>query len=703
MKESKPNGDRRDLASATARGYFQESRACGQGKASACRPFLMCLLMFCLLLPLTVHAQTYIETTTKGPTSNATCNANGLTDSFLLSATAGTATTKSITLNANAFYAIGFTTAAGIPGLASWQPSTYSMAVENTTTNASVQISDVCFSQVNSAASVLSSVCHAGPINTALNTTGIRSFNCSIASTLSTNTTDRLIGVLLLKNTVGSRQSVTLRFNTSNDALTVTPLPVPAISSVSPASAMAGTAVTISGANFGATQGTGSVSFNGMAATITSWNNTSIVTSVPARAISGNIVVTSGNGTASPGFSFTIPAPNISNISPDSGRVGASITVAGTNFGSVAGGISFNGMNATPASWSNTQIVVPVPAGATTGPVIVTQGGASNSVAFTVIPPPAISSVSSSSGAAGTQITISGSGFGIAQGSSSVTFNGTAAIPFSWSASSILVPVPAGATTGPLFVSAGGINSNSVTFTVLPGPSITGISPSTGAPGVSVTITGQNFGASQGTSVVRFNGLPASAGSWSATSISATAPANVSTGPVTVSTGQQTSNGVVFTAITSGTLSGTVSSSADGSAIGGATVQALQNGSVKSSTTSAANGTYSLSGLAAGRYDLKASASGFGTTLQNAVTVNAGQTATANFSLSAPAAISGTVMQANGTTPIAGASVQAYVGSAAGNAATTDSTGSYSITGLSTGAYTVQASATGYVTTPWIA
>ena len=64
---------------------------------------------------MSLRAQSYIETTGKGPTSNAACDANGLTDSFLLATTTGTATTKSITLSANSFYAIGFTTPANVP------------------------------------------------------------------------------------------------------------------------------------------------------------------------------------------------------------------------------------------------------------------------------------------------------------------------------------------------------------------------------------------------------------------------------------------------------------------------------------------------------------------------------------------------------------------------------------------------------------
>jgi hypothetical protein len=46
--------------------------------------------------------------------------------------------------------------------------------------------------------------------------------------------------------------------------------------------------------------------------------------------------------------------------------------------------VTFNGVTATPTSWSSGAIGVTVPAGATTGPVVVTVNGvASNSVTFT--------------------------------------------------------------------------------------------------------------------------------------------------------------------------------------------------------------------------------------------------------------------------------------------------------------------------------
>ena len=79
--------------------------------------------------------------------------------------------------------------------------------------------------------------------------------------------------------------------------------------------------------------------------------------------------------------------PSITSLSPTSGNVGTSVTIAGTNFGATQGTstVKFNGVTATPTSWGASSIVVPVPAGAGTGAVMVTVGGqASNGVTFTV-------------------------------------------------------------------------------------------------------------------------------------------------------------------------------------------------------------------------------------------------------------------------------------------------------------------------------
>jgi IPT/TIG domain/FG-GAP-like repeat len=85
---------------------------------------------------------------------------------------------------------------------------------------------------------------------------------------------------------------------------------------------------------------------------------------------------------------FTSPtAPSIVNLSPTSGSVGTAVTISGANFGASQGtsSIRFNGISATPTSWSTSSIVAPVPNGATTGPVVVTVSNvASNAVTFSI-------------------------------------------------------------------------------------------------------------------------------------------------------------------------------------------------------------------------------------------------------------------------------------------------------------------------------
>ncbi len=246
----------------------------------------------------------------------------------------------------------------------------------------------------------------------------------------------------------------------------------PTIQFLSPAAAPIGTSVAIEGYAFQASQGTSTVTFNGVTATPTSWNDASIVAPVPAGAATGSVIVTVG-GVASNAVTFTVlPVPNITNLSPSSGGTGVSVTITGTNFGSSQGTstVAFNGATTTTiTSWSATSIVAAVPAAATTGNVVVTVSGVpSNSVPFTV--PPQISSLSQTSGAVGVPVTISGINFGTTQGTSTVAFNGTIATSIaSWSPGSITATVPTGATTGNLVVTVGGVSSNSVPFTVYVG------------------------------------------------------------------------------------------------------------------------------------------------------------------------------------------------------------------------------------------
>src|SRR5262249_44162842 len=77
-------------------------------------------------------------------------------------------------------------------------------------------------------------------------------------------------------------------------------------------------------------------------------------------------------------------------------------------------------------------------------------------------------------------------------------------------------------------------------------PYVSSVTPLVGGVGTSVTITGSNFGAMQGSSLVEFNNVAASSiTSWSDSQIVAAVPATVptGTGPVTVTVNSIVSNG----------------------------------------------------------------------------------------------------------------------------------------------------------------
>jgi len=80
----------------------------------------------------------------------------------------------------------------------------------------------------------------------------------------------------------------------------------PYIEYVTPDVGAVGSTVMINGSSFGASQGSSTVTFNGVAATaISSWTGTQIELAVPSGAVTGNVVVTVG-GVASNGYAFAL-------------------------------------------------------------------------------------------------------------------------------------------------------------------------------------------------------------------------------------------------------------------------------------------------------------------------------------------------------------------------------------------------------------
>ena len=113
-------------------------------------------------------------------------------------------------------------------------------------------------------------------------------------------------------------------------------------------------------------------------------------------------------------------SPAISSLSRTSGNVGDSVEINGSNFGGLrrSARVTFNGVNAAGLTWTNEKVTATVPAGASSGPVAVSdwEGAASNAVQFTVgggASGPSVTSVSPTEAQnTGTAtLTVSGTGF----------------------------------------------------------------------------------------------------------------------------------------------------------------------------------------------------------------------------------------------------------------------------------------------------
>jgi hypothetical protein len=232
---------------------------------------------------------------------------------------------------------------------------------------------------------------------------------------------------------------------------------------------------------------------------------------------------------------------------PNSGNTGDNVTITGTGFGTTQGSntVKFNGATATVTSWSNTSIQTTVPAAATSGPVVVTVSNApSDGVNFTA--PPEINGISPQPAAVGANVTITGQNFGATQGSSVITCNNFSPFVSSWTSSSITVQrCLNGAGPAPLEITVNGVSSVLAVIDGILGPTISGFIPGGIAPvGAQVLIQGANFGATQGQSSVTVQGVAVTPVRWSDTGIVITIP-NVATGfdTVTVTVGGASASG----------------------------------------------------------------------------------------------------------------------------------------------------------------
>ncbi len=303
----------------------------------------------------------------------------------------------------------------------------------------------------------------------------------------------------------------------------------PTITSFTPTTAASGATITINGTNFPTLN---AVSFGGFpAASYTLVSATQITAVLSQNTTSGSVMVTTSGGTATmTGFTF-LPAPTISSFAPVSAGPGINVLITGTNFAGV-GGVFFGSVPA--ASFviiSLTQILATVPASGETGVIQVnTTGGVASRIGFTFIPAPIVSAFTPTSAGTGTPVTVTGANF---TNVVAVRFGGVLATSFTVNNPSQLTAVVAGGASGAVSVQTLGGTSATAGFTFVNNPTITSITPTSGEPGATITLTGTNF---TGATAVSFGGRPAASFTVvSATQITAVVPVNAGD-PITVST-----------------------------------------------------------------------------------------------------------------------------------------------------------------------
>lgn len=295
----------------------------------------------------------------------------------------------------------------------------------------------------------------------------------------------------------------------------------PTVVSVSPGSGFPGAGgIVITGTGF---RGAGQVLFGPtQALRFTVDSDSRITTSVPEATPPGAVAVTVRKGSmsgTSPAL-FTIkplpPPVVLTSFSPQSGVAGTVVTLTGSGM-TGATAVAFNARAARSFRvLDDTHIEATVPDGADSGLITVT--GAAGSIAntsgdFTIEASgaPVLLALAPASGAPGTAVTLTGTGF---LGATGVRFGGVPSGPFQIDATGtrITTTVPAGAATGPVVVLTPVGNSPetpATTFTVdapdIPSaPVITALTPAQGIPGTEVTVTGTGF---KGVTGVTYGGL----------------------------------------------------------------------------------------------------------------------------------------------------------------------------------------------------
>lgn len=274
----------------------------------------------------------------------------------------------------------------------------------------------------------------------------------------------------------------------------------PQIDSFTPISGPPGTEVVLSGRDFSPRTSENVVTLGGVRVPLRSASPFSLRVIIPVGAPSGPFVVSVAGREGRSAGSFAVSVGvTITDFQPRAGGPGSRVTLSGSGFSprTAANRVSLNGSLIRVESASETQLVVVIPAGATSGPFVVDvrgAGQAQSTIPFQVTAAaPVVASIAPDRGLPGQRVRIVGASFGTDPAAVRVAL-GPVQVPVrAVSPRLLVVEIPQGAASGPFTVTVAGVAAASPVFTVLQGLAIADFQPRTGGPGTEVRISGTGF------------------------------------------------------------------------------------------------------------------------------------------------------------------------------------------------------------------
>jgi hypothetical protein len=264
----------------------------------------------------------------------------------------------------------------------------------------------------------------------------------------------------------------------------------PQIEAITPTEAERGTMLQITGRNFGVTAGSrdpntmfgvNDVMVGGVVVRPKRWKDDRIEVEVPPNAVSGDVAVRLASSDPLPDGSCCAPVEYVvSNavpltvvptvrVDPLSGPVGTKVALFGEGFGASKApddAVLIGGLPATIALWKDDVIVIHVPLGADSGPMILNSKGRQRTVAQFTVHVPKATAMSPTSAPIGTLLRINGEHFGFYSESGSTPYNfmdfdtgenrveigGVPAVIYRWNDDRIDVWVPFSAKSGKVVI-----------------------------------------------------------------------------------------------------------------------------------------------------------------------------------------------------------------------------------------------------------